>query len=164
MYAYADELVKRLEKALGIAEASDEQATSDVTNAGAQGGGVRTVTRRTLIAVLARLWPDVPVRETSCTSKSSGPPSSIRLRSWLTYLNLPGDHSGIRGGTDHLVFSVMDKLPLISRKLPGLRARAALPNKTASMAAAVSHPATVRTIGEANTLAGRAAKITRPRH
>lgn len=26
------------------------------------------------------------------------------------------------------------------------------------MAAAVSHPATVRTIGEANTLAGRAAK------
>jgi hypothetical protein len=32
-YAYADELVARLEQALGITEASDEQAGSDVKNA-----------------------------------------------------------------------------------------------------------------------------------
>ncbi|MFF0146870.1 hypothetical protein [Amycolatopsis sulphurea] len=38
-YAYAKELVHRLEKALGITEASDEQATSDVKDAGTQGGG-----------------------------------------------------------------------------------------------------------------------------
>ncbi|MBN9741067.1 hypothetical protein DMP23_08075 [Amycolatopsis sp. A1MSW2902] len=38
-YAYADELVKRLEKALGITESSDEQAAADVKNAGKQGGG-----------------------------------------------------------------------------------------------------------------------------
>ncbi len=38
-FAYADELVKRLEKALGITEASDEQAMTDVKNAGKQGGG-----------------------------------------------------------------------------------------------------------------------------
>lgn len=38
-FAYADELVKRLEKALGITEASDEQAGADVKNAGKQGRG-----------------------------------------------------------------------------------------------------------------------------
>ncbi|WP_409466764.1 hypothetical protein [Amycolatopsis sp. GA6-003] len=38
-YAYANELVKRLEKALGITEASDEQAATDVKNAGKQDGG-----------------------------------------------------------------------------------------------------------------------------
>ncbi|RJQ83754.1 hypothetical protein [Amycolatopsis panacis] len=38
-YTYAKELVHRLEEALGITEASDEQATTDVTNAGEQGGG-----------------------------------------------------------------------------------------------------------------------------
>ncbi|WP_344869443.1 hypothetical protein [Amycolatopsis ultiminotia] len=32
-YAYADELVKRLEQALGITETSDEQAGTDVKNA-----------------------------------------------------------------------------------------------------------------------------------
>ncbi|WP_275291369.1 hypothetical protein [Amycolatopsis sp. La24] len=38
-FAYADELVKRLEKALGITESSDEQAATDVKNAGKQEGG-----------------------------------------------------------------------------------------------------------------------------
>lgn len=38
-YAYADELVRRLEKALGIVESSDEQAAADVKNAGKQSGG-----------------------------------------------------------------------------------------------------------------------------
>ncbi|HWD83972.1 MAG TPA: hypothetical protein VG497_33955 [Kribbella sp.] len=38
-YTYADELVKRLEKALGIIGSSDEQAASDVKNAGKQSGG-----------------------------------------------------------------------------------------------------------------------------
>jgi hypothetical protein len=38
-YAYADELVKRLEKALGITESSDEQAATDMKNAGKQGRG-----------------------------------------------------------------------------------------------------------------------------
>ncbi|WP_051165657.1 hypothetical protein [Amycolatopsis orientalis] len=38
-FAYANELVKRLEQALGIIESSDEQATDDVKNAGKQGGG-----------------------------------------------------------------------------------------------------------------------------
>ncbi|GAA3554187.1 hypothetical protein GCM10022222_42310 [Amycolatopsis ultiminotia] len=41
LYAYADELVKRLEKALGTTESSDEQAGADVKNAasGEQDGG-----------------------------------------------------------------------------------------------------------------------------
>ncbi|GAB3353330.1 hypothetical protein [Amycolatopsis echigonensis] len=38
-FAYADELVKRLEKALGITESSDEQAATDVKYAGKQSGG-----------------------------------------------------------------------------------------------------------------------------
>ncbi|WP_409466912.1 hypothetical protein [Amycolatopsis sp. GA6-003] len=38
-FAYADELVKRLEKTLGITEASDEQASADVKNASKQSGG-----------------------------------------------------------------------------------------------------------------------------
>ena len=38
-YAYANELVHRLEKALGITAASDEQAGVDVKNAGKQSGG-----------------------------------------------------------------------------------------------------------------------------
>ncbi|WP_051165956.1 hypothetical protein [Amycolatopsis orientalis] len=38
-YAYADELVKRLEKALGITELSDEQAATDVKNTGKQSEG-----------------------------------------------------------------------------------------------------------------------------
>ncbi|WP_051166514.1 hypothetical protein [Amycolatopsis orientalis] len=38
-FAYADELVKRLEKALGIIGSSDEQAATDVKDAGKQSGG-----------------------------------------------------------------------------------------------------------------------------
>ncbi|RJQ84580.1 hypothetical protein D5S19_16680 [Amycolatopsis panacis] len=39
LYAHADELVKRLEKALGIIQSSDEQAGADVKNAAASGQG-----------------------------------------------------------------------------------------------------------------------------
>ncbi|MFF0147241.1 hypothetical protein ATK36_2752 [Amycolatopsis sulphurea] len=39
LYAYADELVKRLEKALGITRSSDEQAGADVKNAASSGQG-----------------------------------------------------------------------------------------------------------------------------
>ena len=40
MHRYADELVRKLEKALGITESSDEAAGKDVETAGTQSEGL----------------------------------------------------------------------------------------------------------------------------
>ncbi|PFG48689.1 uncharacterized protein DUF3558 [Amycolatopsis sulphurea] len=107
-FAYADELVNRLEKALGITEASDGQASSDV-NAAEPERGVRVMTRRTLTAVLGVA---AVVSAAGCSGDPNAAPASsapVSASSSAAAATLP--HSGAPKVEHPLPASVLSGQP-----------------------------------------------------